>query len=115
MKKRINTEDFILKIEKLARARIAGQEVVPLKSFREVRDRAQVKTLLVIEDDITMQGTFQRIFSGENYVVKLASDATTLSLVLDSDPIDLILLDVGLPWINGFELAMMMKEHKDLK
>ena len=28
---------------------------------------------------------------------------------------DLILLDVGLPWLNGFELAAMMKEHKDLK
>jgi two-component system aerobic respiration control protein ArcA len=28
--------------------------------------------------------------------------------------VDLILLDVGLPWINGFELAEMMKGHKDL-
>ena len=30
-------------------------------------------------------------------------------------PIDLIILDVGLPWINGYELAEMMKAHKDLK
>ncbi len=27
---------------------------------------------------------------------------------------DLIVLDVGLPWINGFELAEMMKANEDL-
>ncbi|MGE0526017.1 MAG: PleD family two-component system response regulator, partial [Bdellovibrionales bacterium] len=30
-------------------------------------------------------------------------------------PVDLIILDIGLPWINGFELAEMMKAHPDLK
>ena len=24
-------------------------------------------------------------------------------------------MDVGLPWLNGFELGQMLKEHKDLK
>jgi two-component system aerobic respiration control protein ArcA len=24
-------------------------------------------------------------------------------------------MDIGLPWINGFELAAMMKQHQELK
>ena len=28
---------------------------------------------------------------------------------------DLILMDVGLPWLNGFELGQMLKEHRDLR
>ncbi|HEX4922685.1 MAG TPA: response regulator, partial [Bdellovibrionales bacterium] len=38
-----------------------------------------------------------------------------LATVLDDNPIELIILDIGLPWINGFELAQMMKEHDDLR
>ena len=44
-----------------------------------------------------------------------AADGTQLSSVLDDHPLDLIILDIGLPWINGFELAEMMKTHPDLK
>jgi two-component system aerobic respiration control protein ArcA len=47
--------------------------------------------------------------------VRLAADGAELSTVLDDKPIDLIILDVGLPWLNGFELAQLLKEHKDLK
>ena len=32
----------------------------------------------------------------------------------EKDQPDLILLDIGLPWINGYELAELMKAHADL-
>jgi two-component system aerobic respiration control protein ArcA len=47
--------------------------------------------------------------------VKTAADGTQLAVVLDDTPIDLIILDIGLPWINGLELAKLLKEHEDLK
>jgi two-component system aerobic respiration control protein ArcA len=62
-----------------------------------------------------MRGALIRIFESEGYKVKSAADATQLSEVLDDNPIDLVLLDIGLPWVNGFELAELMKENKDLK
>ena len=51
----------------------------------------------------------------DGYRVLAAADGTQLAQVLDGAPIDLILLDVGLPWINGFELATMMKAHPQLR
>ena len=73
------------------------------------------KVILVIEDDETMRAAMKKIFELDGYVVKLAAEATELSQALDEATPDLILLDVGLPWLNGFELAQMLKEHKELK
>jgi two-component system aerobic respiration control protein ArcA len=113
--KRINTQDLVNKIEKMTKARIASQEVVQLDQFREVKKKLDPKVILVIEDDETMRMALKRILEGEGHVTKLAADATELSTVLDDHSVDLILTDVGLPWINGFELAQMLKEHRDLK
>ena len=112
----MNTSDLIAKIEKLTKSRIAGQEVVPLDAFREATKKLDPKVILVIEDDESMRSALKRILESDGYVAKLAADATELAAVLDdSSVVDLILLDIGLPWINGFELAQMLKEHRDLK
>lgn len=115
MKKKINTEDFIKKIEKITKARIASQEVVSLDVFREAKKKMDPKVILVIEDDETMRAALKRILEAEGYLLKMAAGATELAQVLDDTPVDLILLDIGLPWINGFELGQMLKEHRDLK
>lgn len=112
---KINTKDLIGKIEKITKSRIASQSVVSLDQFREVKKKLEPKTLLIIEDDESMRAALRRIFGGDGYVLKMASDATELTSVLDDKPIDLIVLDVGLPWVNGFELAQLLKEHHDLK
>jgi two-component system aerobic respiration control protein ArcA len=115
MTKKINTKDLIEKIEKITKTRIASQEVVSLDQFRETKKKTDPKIILVIEDDETMRASMKRILEPEGYIVKMAAHANELSEVLDDSAVDLILLDIGLPWINGFELAELLKEHKDLK
>lgn len=115
MAKKINTKDLVKKIERLTRDKLAQQDVVSLDEFRELKKKVDPKTLLVIDDDESMRAAFKRIFESEGYKVLLAADGTQLSLVLDDNPIDLIVLDVGLPWVNGFELAKLMRESEDLK
>ncbi len=112
---RIRTRDLVDKIEKITKERMAKAKVVDLKHFRRGESKDTPYTLLLIEDDETVRSAMKRIFEGEGYKVIAASDGTHLSQVLDDEPIDLILLDVGLPWINGFELAELMKSHHDLK
>lgn len=113
--KKISTKDLVDKIEKMTKSRIAGQEVVSLDQFRDAKKKLNPQVILVIEDDETMRLALKRILESEGYVLKLAADATELTQVLDDQPVDLILLDVGLPWVNGFELAQLLKEHRDLK
>jgi two-component system aerobic respiration control protein ArcA len=115
IKKRINTQDLVAKIEKITKARMASQEVVALEDFREFKKKIDPKTILVIEDDETMRSAMKKIFESDGFIVKLAADGTELSTALESTSPDLILLDIGLPWLNGFELGQMLKEHRDLK
>lgn len=113
--KRIQTKDLIAKIEKITRERMSKEKVLDIRDLRQMRDAHEPLTILIIEDDETIRAALKRIFEGEGYRVVAAADGTHLSQVLDDHPIDLIILDVGLPWINGFELAQLMKGHPDLK
>lgn len=113
---RINTKDLVQKIEKITKDRITKEGVVSLDEYRELKQKKQTpKSILVIEDDETMRNALKRILESEGYRTITAADGTQLSSVLDDSPIDLIVLDIGLPWINGLELAKLLKEHEDLK
>jgi two-component system aerobic respiration control protein ArcA len=114
-KKKINAQDLIARIEKLTKARMATGEVVQLDNFRELKKKIDPKTILVIEDDETMRAAMKKIFEMDGFTVKLAADGSELATLLDSVTPDLILLDIGLPWLNGYELGQLLKEHRDLK
>lgn len=114
-KKSIDTKILVDKIEKITKERLTSESIVSLDEFRKLKNKKENKCILVIEDDETMRSAMKRLFESEGYNVKTAADGTQLSLVLDDSPIDLIIMDIGLPWINGFELAKLLKEHEELK
>lgn len=116
MTKKFSTQSLIQKIEKLTKQRMAEQPVVELDQFRDVKNKLHPINILVIEDDETQRESLKRILESDGYHPKLAADAAELTQILDDDhEIHFIILDVGLPWINGFELAQMIKDHRELK
>ena len=116
MSKKFVTTDLINKIEKLTKQRMSEQPVVSLDQFRDAQKKMNPRNILVIEDDETQRMSLKRILEAEGYTPLMAADSAELTALLDEDKdIHLILMDIGLPWINGFELAEMMKQHPDLK
>jgi two-component system aerobic respiration control protein ArcA len=113
--RKINTKDLVNKIEKLTKERMGQPDVIQMDDLRRMKERKIQRTILLIEDDETIRSALRRVFENEGYRVLAAADGTQLSTVLDDAPVDLIMLDIGLPWINGIELAEMMKAHQDLK
>lgn len=114
-KKKVNAFDLIQKIEKLTKERVASQPVVTLDQFRQIKKKLDPKVILVIEDDESMQAVLKRIFSQDGFDLRVAADGTELTGVLDEITPDIILMDIGLPWINGFELAELIKNHREMK
>ncbi len=115
MSRKINTKDLVHKIERLTRERMSRENVLDIDQLRKLKERKTQRSILLIEDDETIRAALKRMFEGDGYRVMAVADGTQLSSVLDDVSPDLILLDIGLPWINGFELAEMMKAHEDLK
>ena len=68
-------------------------------------------TVLIVEDDRDLLSVLQRILKHEGYRVRSAADGETgLRDALDSEP-DLVILDVGLPQMNGYEVARVLRQR----
>jgi DNA-binding response OmpR family regulator len=64
---------------------------------------------LLVEDDAAIQGALIRALSERGHaVISMPSAMDALQHVLDSPP-DLILLDLGLPGLGGYEALRMMR------
>jgi DNA-binding response OmpR family regulator len=68
--------------------------------------------ILVIEDEPRMLALLHKGISEEGHDVMIASDGTQgLKLTLDHD-FDVVLLDVGLPDLTGYDVAQVLRERK---
>ena len=103
------------KVEALKRQRLATKKVVNLDDFRQLKKNLDTKAILVVDDDELIRNAMKRVLEGEGHLVILASDGLELSKALESSRLDMIILDVNLPWVNGYELCRMIKSHYALK
>jgi CheY-like chemotaxis protein len=102
-------------IESIKRQKIVSKKVVSLNEFRDLKQDVESRSILVVDDDEVMRNALKRILEAEGFTVHLAEDGLQLSKVLESARLDLILLDVNLPWVDGLELCRLIKEHATLK
>ena len=102
-------------IENIKRQKIVSKKVVSLTEFRDLKQDVESRAILVVDDDEVMRNALKRILEAEGFAVHLAEDGLQLSKVLESAKLDMILLDVNLPWVDGLELCRLIKEHVSLK
>ncbi|HWB59396.1 MAG TPA: response regulator transcription factor [Chthoniobacteraceae bacterium] len=71
-----------------------------------------METVLIIEDDPAMLRALKDNFEFEGYIVKTATDGEKgLDAVLKIKP-DLLILDLMLPRINGYEICQRVRKEK---
>lgn len=97
------------RIETMQRKRLASQKVVDLGTYRGLHLNRQTATILVVDDDEIMRNALKRILEMDGYSVMLAEDGMELSAILENSRLDLVLLDVNLPWVDGIELCQLLK------
>ena len=73
------------------------------------------KTILFIEDESALQKTFGDILKQEGYeMISALAGEVGLRLAKEKKP-DLILLDLILPRVHGFDVLKKLKEDKETK
>jgi len=73
------------------------------------------KTILFIEDESALQKTFREILKQEGYEMTSALDGEVGLRLAETQKPDLILLDLILPRVHGFEVLKKLKEDKETK
>ena len=68
-----------------------------------------MKTILVVEDDTNINRLIKDILKENNYNAIGAFSGTEALMLLDKEKIDLILLDLMLPGLNGEEIIKQVK------
>lgn len=65
----------------------------------------QARRILIVDDDEGRRELFSRVLRAEGYVVETMADGSDLVARVRENPPDLVLLDVMLPNMSGFELC----------
>jgi chemosensory pili system protein ChpA (sensor histidine kinase/response regulator) len=72
-------------------------------------------TALVVDDSITMRRVTQRLLERRGAKVFTARDGLDAITVLQEHPVDIILLDVEMPRMDGYQLATHVRNDTKLK
>lgn len=74
---------------------------------------APAARILVIEDNALLRAQLQRLFADAGMAVEFASDGLAgLQMALDAPP-EVLVLDVGLPGLDGLRLCERLRTQAD--
>lgn len=74
----------------------------------------KARSVLVVEDSITSRMLLKGILESAGYRVKTAVDGVEALTALRSEPFDLVVSDVEMPRLNGFDLTAKIRADKKL-
>ena len=69
--------------------------------------------VLIVEDNADARETLKRLLEYEGHRVRAAGDATAALEVLRAGRLDVALIDIGLPGMDGYELARRIRAQGD--
>jgi two-component system chemotaxis sensor kinase CheA len=100
---------LVLNVADLMRSAIS---MTPLTAIHEAEELP--KSILVVEDSITARTLLKNILESAGYRVKTAVDGAEALRVLASESFDLVVSDVEMPRIGGFDLTAKIRADKRL-
>ena len=109
--------DYLIKVnfspeEVLEKVRLIFEEE---KKENKGKVSSTTDRILLIEDDALLAGSLERKFTQKGYQLFKANNAREAKKVLKENRIDLILLDIILPDIDGFQFLQKLKKDESIK
>jgi signal transduction histidine kinase len=96
-------------------ARLATEtQTVPLASARKPVAAAKVPSRILVVDDLAASAeTLMTLLQMEGFEVKIASEGMAALKIAEDFRPDVVLLDIGLPGMNGFEVAHKLRTQPE--
>jgi two-component system response regulator MprA len=72
---------------------------------------ARAQSILIVEDDELLSRLYRTALSVAGYDARLAADGLQALREIDADPPDLVVLDIGLPRVDGVAVRQEIAAH----
>lgn len=72
---------------------------------------AQMKTLLVVDDNDNVLSLYRRFLEGTFFRMHALKSEAALFAFLEANPVDIILVDILMPDIDGWDLLVKLRQH----
>lgn len=102
-----------LDVEPDAETRAVQQEIAELRKRRtaaQVSERDARKSILIVEDNVLNRELTNAVLKSAGYNVLLAKDGAEALMIMGREHVDLLLLDVDLPFIDGHKVLEALHE-----
>ncbi|RKS07646.1 two-component system response regulator MprA [Nocardiopsis sp. Huas11] len=76
-------------------------------------DATSTATVLIADDDRAIRESLERALQLEGYSVRSAADGVQALAAVHADPVDLLILDVMMPGVDGLGVARVLRAEKD--
>jgi DNA-binding response OmpR family regulator len=80
-----------------------------------MRSTAAQRSVILVDDDREAREMLARLLQSEGYHVLEAANGLKLISILHADRPRVIVLDVNLSWIDGFELCRSVKRNEEFR
>jgi two-component system OmpR family response regulator len=67
--------------------------------------------VLLVEDDVVLADGLSRILDGHGMAVEVVNSGIDADTILQRDGVDILVLDIGLPGIDGFEVVRRLRDR----
>jgi two-component system chemotaxis sensor kinase CheA len=94
--------------------RSAREAVRPPARPAGPEQKAGPGTVLVVDDSITTRTMEKNLLEAAGYEVRVAVDGVEAWAVLKSEKVDLVVSDVDMPRLDGFELTQKIRKDREL-
>jgi DNA-binding response OmpR family regulator len=68
--------------------------------------------VLVVEDTLSNSRLLEAHLTGEGFAVVVVAEGRSAMTAIDEGPFDVVLLDVMLPGMDGFEVCRRIRQHR---
>ena len=92
----------------------AVRQAAPPPVAAETHEAAEKQAILVVEDSITSRGLLKNILESAGYLVTTAVDGMDAYTTLKTASFDLVVSDVEMPRMDGFDLTAKVRADKRL-
>jgi len=101
-------EDLVKSIEDI----LSGKELSKVKGISKSKDEIHKKRILVVDDSITVREVEKKLLETHGYEVQVAVNGMDGWNAVRSAHFDLIISDIDMPRMNGFELVTLIRKNE---